>query len=201
MKNYTIKSVKTISNESERVALNFDYIPFTKSELDKASIVEVRNFKNKQFQVLEITNSGMYIHQLTKKGELNKKTGSTFTYFCDITVAYFEEVSTVTVEPTELVESNELESIDFSNTNIEVDINILLYAMKYAMSNPLFVGRDVMTTIASNVRKLKPKNLRLLIHEIETSDYLGLDYDKLEWIKFKKYLETKLNIKNSKVGV
>lgn len=72
---------------------------------------------------------------------------------------------------------------------VTVDNEILFYAFRYSLGRMSFASRKVQDNILENLHNLKAKDIKQIIKEIEQAPSLGLDYEKLEWIKFKKKLE------------
>ena len=66
----------------------------------------------------------------------------------------------------------------------------LFYAFRYALSKcKTFAPRIVMKDILDNLYSFDEKTIKLMIKEIEEAPCLGMDFDKIEWLKFKEKLE------------
>lgn len=72
---------------------------------------------------------------------------------------------------------------------VTVDNNILIYAFRYSLGRMSFAPKEVQDNILENLHKLKERDIVQIIKEIEEAKSLGMDFDKLEWIRFKKKLQ------------
>ena len=66
----------------------------------------------------------------------------------------------------------------------------LFYAFRYALGKKTFAPRIVMNDILENIYSFEEKTIVMMIKEIEQAPYLGMDFDKIEWLKFKEKLES-----------
>ena len=65
----------------------------------------------------------------------------------------------------------------------------LFYAFRYALGRKTFAPRIVMNDILDNLYSFDEHTIKLMIKEIEEAPSLGMDFDKVEWLKFKEKLE------------
>ena len=72
---------------------------------------------------------------------------------------------------------------------VTVDNSILIYAFRYSLGRKTFAPKEVMDNILENLHKLKEYDIMQIIKEIEQAPSLGMDFDKIEWLKFKRRLE------------
>ena len=77
----------------------------------------------------------------------------------------------------------------------QVERDILVYAMRYALGRMSYAPTTVVDNIKRNIDFFTPHQIELLIKDIEEQkDFggYGMEYDKKVWMEFKDYLETKL---------
>ena len=65
----------------------------------------------------------------------------------------------------------------------------LFYAFRYALGKKTFAPRIVMNDILDNIYSFEEKTIVMMIKEIEEAPCLGMDFDKIEWLKFKEKLK------------
>lgn len=78
--------------------------------------------------------------------------------------------------------------------NVERDI--LLYAIRYALNRSSYSSQTVLDNIKHNINKLSVNDIELFIKEIDNVDYYASDIDKKIWDSIKSYLEVQLLNKN-----
>lgn len=77
----------------------------------------------------------------------------------------------------------------------QVERDILIYAMRYALGRQTFAPITVVENIKYNINLLDVNNLKLLIKDIdEQKDFggYGMQCDEDLWLNFKKYLEDRI---------
>lgn len=76
----------------------------------------------------------------------------------------------------------------------EVEREILIFAMRYALGRMTFAPSIVIKNIKNNIDKFTEKDIKILIKDIENVSYfeLGMDHDIKAWVDFKRYLVEKL---------
>ena len=66
----------------------------------------------------------------------------------------------------------------------------LFYAFRYALGKGNFAPLIVMKDILDNLYAFDEKIIKLMIKEIEEAPCLGMDFQKVEWLRFKEKLES-----------
>lgn len=81
------------------------------------------------------------------------------------------------------------------NKNLEIDKDMLIFGMRYALGRQTFAPTIVIENIKHNIDKIDNNIIDIMIRDIEGHPgSLGMDCDVRKWMAFKKYLE------NIKVG-
>ena len=79
--------------------------------------------------------------------------------------------------------------------NFQVERDILIYAMRYAMGRMTFAPTTVIENIKHNIDLFNDDSIKLLIRDIKEFGKMasfGMECDAREWIDFKEYLEDKV---------
>lgn len=73
--------------------------------------------------------------------------------------------------------------------NCLVDIEILVFAMRYAIGRQTFAPTIVIENIKFNIDKFKKWQIDSMIDEIKSQHNYGMDCDEQTWNDFLKYLQ------------
>lgn len=81
------------------------------------------------------------------------------------------------------------------NKQFQVERDILVFAMRYALGRMTFAGVTVLENIQHNIDLFSANDLKLLIRDIdEQKNYgYGMECDEKLWLGLKIYLENELN--------
>lgn len=79
----------------------------------------------------------------------------------------------------------------------QVDREILMYAMRYALGRMTFAPTTVVENIKHNINLFSQGDLEIFIRDIEEQESygrqaLGMDCDVKTWLSFKQYLKDRI---------
>lgn len=75
---------------------------------------------------------------------------------------------------------------------LKVDRETLFFAFRYALGRMSYAPITVIDNIKANIDNISTGDIKAYIKEINECQNFGMEMDKIEWLKFKDYLEEEL---------